>query len=360
MRESLGQQGEQVGATRLSARKRAILRSVIDHYVSEVRPVSSQAVAEGLGFSSATARNELSALEEQGFLRQLHTSGGRVPTDMAYRFFVEEMLNHLSHSLEQRTRVQSVYRQIGREIETLLEGTVDLLSSMTGQVAWVSLPETSALNVKSINFVEVDQTHVLIVLVTGDGSLQSRMATVELPVAQLETGRLAELLNNYLRGRSILEVDYSELQSILRQATDVPESMIRSISEFFSSLSGKRERVVFGNALRLVLEPEFTGRESINRVLSGIENKEAFVQVLRRQLTGEAMDTIIGSENSDSRLHECSLIVSRLDLGGGRDGTLGVLGPTRQHYDRTMSWVKLVGEAVARTVEELEGGGGQG
>lgn len=346
---------------RLSERKRAILRSVIDHYVAEVRPVSSQSVAEGLGFSSATARNELAALEEQGYLRQLHTSGGRVPTEQAYRFFVDELVTHLSHSLEQRARVQRVYSQIGREIETLLEGTIELLSTMTGYLAWVSLPETSPLSVKSINFVEVDASHMLIVLVTGDGALQSRMIEVGLPVAQLETGRLAEMLNRYLRGRSLLEVDYDEVRRVIREALDLPESMIRSISEFFSGLAGQRERILFGNALRLVLEPEFSNRESINRVLSGIENKDSFVASLRRQLTGDALDTIIGSENQDSRLHECSLVVSRLSLGDGREGTLGVLGPTRQHYDRTMSWVKLVGEAVAGAVAELERGpGGRG
>lgn len=346
---------------RLSERKRAILRSVIDHYVAEVRPVSSQSVSEGLGFSSATARNELAALEEQGYLRQLHTSGGRVPTEQAYRFFVDELLSHLSHSLDQRARVEQVYSQIGREIETLLEGTVELLSNMTGYVAWVSLPESSPLSVKSINFVEADATHVLIVLVTGDGALQSRMAEVGVPVAQLETGRLAEMLNRYLRGRSILDVDYAELQRILREALDLPESMIRSISEFFSGLAEQRERILFGNALRLVLEPEFSSRESINRVLSGIENKDSFVASMRRQLTGEALGTIIGSENLDCRLHECSLVVSRIGLGSGLVGTLGVLGPTRQHYDRTMSWVKLVGEAVASAVDELEQGpGGRG
>lgn len=355
MREGLQSSG------RLSERKRAILRSVIDHYVAEVRPVSSQAVAEGLGFSSATARNELSALEEQGFLKQLHTSGGRVPTELAYRFFVDELLSHLSHSLDQRARVQQVYSQIGSEIETLLEGTVELLSSMTGYLAWVSLPETSPLSVKSINFVEADATHLLIVLVTGDGALQSRLIEVGLPVAQLETGRLAEMLNRYLRGRSLLEVDYDDVRLVIRGALDLPESMIRSISEFFSGLAGQRERILFGNALRLVLEPEFTSRESINRVLSGIENKDSFVASLRRQLTGETLGTIIGSENADARLHECSLVVSRLDFGGGREGTLGLLGPTRQHYDRTMSWVQLVGEAVAGAMDELEQGpGGRG
>src|ERR1051325_4857055 len=107
----------------LSARKRVILRSVLDQYIREVHPVSSQAVAAGLELSSATVRNELAALEEQGYLRQPHTSGGRVPTDRAYRFLVEELVQRLSDTIAQRSRVSEVYRQLGTETEALLEAT---------------------------------------------------------------------------------------------------------------------------------------------------------------------------------------------------------------------------------------------
>src|SRR5688572_8807637 len=136
-----------LAAPSLSARKREILRSVIQRYVADVRPVSSQTLADDARVSSATVRNELAVLEELGYLRQLHTSGGRVPTDLAYRFFVEELVQRLTDTLSQRARVEQVYNQLGSEIEALVEGTLDLLTTMTGQVAWVSLPTAGALEI---------------------------------------------------------------------------------------------------------------------------------------------------------------------------------------------------------------------
>jgi len=337
----------------LSARKREILRRVLDHYISEVHPVSSQAVATELNLSSATIRNELAALEEQGFLRQPHTSGGRVPTDLAYRFLVEELVTRLSDTLSQRSRVSQVYSQLGSETEALLEGTLDILTEMTGYVAWVTLPAPTSLDIKSLNFVEVDRHELLLVLVTGAGLMQSRMLRVETPVKDLNLGLLAEQLNNYLRGRSVLDVDYSELNQIFQQTVQAPEHLLTALSDFFAGLAGRGERVQFGNALQLVLQPEFAQAGRLAGVMQALENKEAFAASLREHFTDAKLQTIIGSENSHPLLQECSLVLSRYQVAGSGGGTVGVLGPTRLMYARTLPWVQAIGEAVAAALSEL-------
>ncbi len=337
----------------LSERKRRILRAAIEHYVREVRPVSSQQLADGEGLSSATLRHELHSLEEQGYLRQLHTSGGRIPTDRAYRFFVEELISHLTATLSHENRVQQVYSQLAGETEALLQATLDLLTSMTGGVAWVSMPAPAALDIRSLSFVEVDTHSLLLVLVTADGALQSRLVHTEVPVVELHTGRLSEALNNYLRGRSVVDVDHSALQQAFRQTLNVPESLMAMLEDFLGGLARGPEKVVFGNALRLVLQPEFTSAENLSGVLSITDDKERFVRQLRTQLSLPGLQTIIGSENHDESLQQCSLVVSRYSLPGGLDGTVGVIGPTRQDYERTLSWVKVIGEAVARALSEI-------
>lgn len=343
-------------AAALSARKRDILRRVIDQYIREVHPVSSQAVASELDFSSATVRNELAALEEQGYLRQPHTSGGRVPTDLAYRFLVEELVGALSDTIAQRSRVSQVYRQLGTETAALLEGTLDILTEMTGYVAWVSLPETNTLNIKSINFVEVDERELLLVLVTGAGVMQSRLVTVDTPVKDLNPGLLAERLNNYLRGRSVMDVDYAELQRIFSSSVEASQHLIGALRDFFASLSSGGERVIFSNALQLVLQPEFARTDRLAGVMQALEDKEAFAASLRRQFDGSSVQTIIGTENDNPLLQECSLVLSRYSLPGGageNSGSVGVLGPTRLFYARTLPWVQAIGEAVAQALTEL-------
>jgi heat-inducible transcriptional repressor len=348
----------------LSARKRAVLRIVLDQYIREVHPVSSQAVAAGLNVSSATSlssatiRHELAALEEQGYLRQPHTSGGRVPTDRAYRFLVEELVAALSDTIAQRSRVSQVYRQLGTETEALLEGTLDILTEMTGYVAWVSLPVPSTLDIKSINFVEVDTRELLLVLVTGAGVMQSRLVTVDTPVKDLNPGLLAERLNGYLRGRSVLEVDHEEIQRIFAGTVEAPEHLIGALRDFFASLSARGERVLFSNALQLVLQPEFARADRLAGVMHALEDREAFAASLRRQFADAGgVQTIIGSENDNPLLRECSLVLSRYSLpGDAGEGSVGVLGPTRLFYARTLPWVQAIGEAVAQALSELGAG----
>ena len=340
----------------LSARKRDILRRVIDSYVREIKPVSSQQVAGMLNVSSATIRNEMAALEELGYLRQPHTSGGRIPTDKAYRFLVEDLLEHLAGTVDQRSRVAGVYEQLGSQTEALLEGTLDLLTEMTGYVAWVSLPTPTTLDIRAINFVEVDTHDLLIVLVTGGGVMQSRMLRVDVPAKDLSLGRLAEALNTYLRGRSVLEVDYDELRRIYREMLQVPEAILGTLQEFFTSLADSRERVMFGNALQLALQPEFMRVEQLNNIIAAIQDKERFIRSLRQQFSERRVQTIIGTENEDPNLHECSLVLSRYAVPEHGEGTIGVLGPTRLLYDRTLPWVKVIGEAVAGALETAASG----
>lgn len=338
----------------LTERKRIILRNVIQHYVAEVHPVSSASVAHDINVSSATVRNELAMLEEQGFLRQLHTSGGRIPTDQAYRFLVEELLGEVTETLSQRARVAEVYRQLGRETEALLEGTLDLLAQMTGYVAWISMPESSVLTIRNINFVELDHHELLLVLVTGSGTLQSKVVKTELGVKELNLGKLTEKLNNYFRGKAINEIDYQEIQAIFREVVEMPNKLVSTIEEFFSSLAACTEKVVFGNELQLVLQPEFTRMESLNTVLNVLQDRERFISLLRDQLKDRGIQTIIGTENAEKDLHGCSLVVSRYEVPNQGDGTVGIIGPTRQVYQRTLPLVKVVGEAIAKVLWEFD------
>lgn len=344
---------ETVSAQQLSPRKRDILRRVIDHYVREIHPVSSRLIADEVQLSSATVRNELAALEELGFLRQLHTSGGRIPTDLAYRFLVEELLRQLGQTLEQRGKVAAVYRQLSQETESLLEGTLDLLTQMTGYVAWVSVPGAAALSIRSLSFVEVEQEDLLIVLVADNGTMQSKLVHTGVPVRELSLGLLSERLNNYLRGKSLTEVDYEELRTIFVEFVDFPQALTHAIEDFFSTMVSGKDRLVFSNALQLMLLPEFADAHNLSPVVAAVDNRERFIRMLRAQLNDRQVQTIIGSENVDPALHECSLVFSRFAAAEDRHGTLGVLGPTRQLYSRTLPWVKVIGEAVAQVYLEL-------
>ncbi|MCB1188093.1 heat-inducible transcription repressor HrcA [bacterium] len=341
---------------RLTQRRRAILRHVISSYVRNVRPVSSSLISESVKASSATIRNELAALEEMGFLMQPHTSGGRIPTDLAYRYLVEELLADLSETLADRGRVAEVYSQLSSETESLFEGTLDLLTEMTGYVAWVSLPRPSSLEIRSLNFVEAGEQEILAVLVTATGVMQSRRIRVPLETSSLDLARLSESLTNYLRHRSIIEVDYQEMRRIFIETVNLPEGMYEAVSSFIEGMSFSGERVMFSNALKLVVQPEFSSSESLNSVVNVLQDRDRFIRNLRSRLNSRSVQTIIGSENSDPDLHQVSLVLSRYDVPHAGEGTLGIIGPTRLFYDRTLPWIKLIGESIASALSDSREG----
>jgi heat-inducible transcriptional repressor len=338
--------------SRLTERRRLILREVIGQYVRSVHPVSSQLISEHVKASSATIRNELAALEELGFLIQPHTSGGRIPTDQAYRYLVEELLQDLSETIADRSRVADVYSQLSSETETLFEGTLDLLTEMTGYVAWVSLPRPSTLEIRSLNFVELGDYELLAVLITASGVMQSRKISVPIRVPDLNLARLSEALTNYLRHRSIIEVDYEEMQRIFLQSVDLPSGLYEAVSSFIESMSFSGERVLFSNALKLVVQPEFSRSENLNSVISVLQDRDRFIRNLRGRLTSRSVQTIIGSENPDTDLHQCSLVLSRYQVPQSGEGTLGVIGPTRLQYHRTLPWIKVIGESIASALAD--------
>ncbi|HES58264.1 MAG TPA: hypothetical protein ENO21_02415 [Firmicutes bacterium] len=255
--------------------------------------------------------------------------------------------------MEQQARVAAVYSQLSSETESLLEGTLDLLTQMTGYVAWVSVPGVPALSIRSLSFVEVDQQDLLIVLVADNGAMQSKLVHTGVPVRDLSVGLLAERLSNFLRGKSLMDVDYGELRSIFLEFVDFPRDLAQAIQDFFSSMASGKDRLHFSNALQLVLQPEFADTHSLSPVVAAVEDRERFTRMLRAQLNDRQVQTIIGSENLDAALHECSLVFSKFAASEVEQGTVGVLGPTRQLYGRTLPWVKLVGEAVAQVYREL-------
>jgi transcriptional regulator of heat shock response len=173
------------------------------------------------------------------------------------------------------------------------------------------------------------------------------------PVHELSLGQLTERLNNFLRGKGLTDVNYEELRSVFLEFVNFPQDLATTIQDFFASMASGKDRLQFSSALQLVLQPEFADTHALSPVVAAVDNRDRFISMLRTQLNDRQVQTIIGSENLDPALHEVSLVFSKFGAGSDQQGTLGVLGPTRQLYSRTLPWVRLVGEAVAQVYREL-------
>ncbi|GAA2358023.1 heat-inducible transcriptional repressor HrcA [Nonomuraea africana] len=329
----------------LDDRKLAVLRAIVEDYVSTNEPVGSKALADrhNLNVSPATVRNDMAALEEQGYITQPHTSAGRVPTDKGYRLFVDKLSQIKPLSAAERRAIET-FLAGAVDLDDVVTRTVRLLAQLTRQVAVVQYPTLSQSTVRHLELVPLTDRRVMFVLITNTGRVEQRV--IELP-ERIEESRIAHL-------RAMLNacLDGCGLSQVPDQISDLPERLpvedrpaaATILSVLLETLVERHdEKIVFAGAANLAGADFTTG---LRDVLEALEE-----QVVLMRLLGETSDmptalTVrIGSENPYTGLRGTSLVAT----GYGSGARLGVLGPTRMDYPVTMGAVR----AVARYVSQI-------
>ncbi|MCW2880935.1 MAG: heat-inducible transcription repressor HrcA [Sphaerisporangium sp.] len=334
----------------LDERKLAVLRAVVEDYVSTNEPVGSKALAErhNLGVSPATVRNDMAVLEEQGYITQPHTSAGRVPTDKGYRLFVDRL-----------SQIKPLSGAERRAIETFLAGAVDLddvvtrtvrlLAQLTRQVAVVQYPSLIRSAVRHVELVPLAERRIMLVLITNTGRVEQRV--VELPDV-VEEDRIAHLravLNVCLDGCRLSRVPetVADLQERLPEEDRPVANTILSV--LLETLVDRHdEKIIFAGAANLAGDFSVGLRE----VLEALEEQVVLMRLLGEASDSAALTVRIGSENPYSGLHGTSIVAAGYGSGDNELARLGVLGPTRMDYPVTMGAVR----AVARYVGQILAG----
>ncbi|MEU8266486.1 heat-inducible transcriptional repressor HrcA [Sphaerisporangium sp. NPDC049002] len=334
----------------LDERKLAVLRAVVEDYVSTNEPVGSKALAErhNLGVSPATVRNDMAVLEEQGYITQPHTSAGRVPTDKGYRLFVDRL-----------SQIKPLSGAERRAIETFLAGAVDLddvvtrtvrlLAQLTRQVAVVQYPSLIRSTVRHVELVPLAERRIMLVLITNTGRVEQRV--VDLPDV-VEDDRIAHLravLNACLDGCRLNRVPetVADLHGRLPEEDRPVATTILSV--LLETLVDRHdEKIVFAGAANLAGDFSVGLRE----VLEALEEQVVLMRLLGEAGDSAALTVRIGSENPYSGLHGTSIVAAGYGSGDNELARLGVLGPTRMDYPVTMGAVR----AVARYVGQILAG----
>jgi heat-inducible transcriptional repressor len=336
-------------------RRFAVLQAIVADYVSTQEPVGSRTIVErhNLGVSSATVRNDMAVLEEDGLIAQPHTSAGRIPTDKGYRLFVDRIANVKPLSAAERRAVQS-FLEGAVDLDDVLRRSVRLLAQLTRQVAVVQYPTLTRSTVRHIEVVSLTPARLMLVLITDTGRVEQRVVELPVPVTESVVADLRTTLNGALRDRRL--TDAPEIVTALPEATG-PElrPLLTTMTTVLLETLVERpeERMVLGGTANLTRSAlDFPG--TIRPVLEALEE-----QVVLLRLIGEVQDPSrvlvrIGGENPYEGLRSTSVVT----VGYGSDerplGGLGVLGPTRMDYPGTMSAVA----AVARYIGQILATGG--
>jgi len=337
----------------ITERQKLILALVIKDYTDTIQPVGSARLVNkyGLDYSSATIRNDMAILTEEGYLRQPHTSAGRIPTEKGYRYFVRQLMGKPSLPAETKRTITHQFYQIGPDIDRWLQLTATVLAYQSKAASLVTAPHSAHLVYKHLELIDTQGRQVLMVLVLEGGEVRQQMLNLAEPVQQARLSEAAQNLNQSLEGLS-----FKEIQSINLHLDTLENDIFRLVLDDMKRACRLHTGEVYRDGLTNVLaEPEFEDREVAQNALKILEEHTLLDKLLTRTvLTNEenGVQVLIGGEGNWEELKDFSMVLSRYGVPGIVMGTLGVLGPIRMSYSRTISTVQFMAGLLSDFVNE--------
>ena len=338
----------------LPERDRRILGVLVQGYIDDGEPISSLWLADrGFGISSATLRNILSRLEEQGYVRQPHTSAGRVPTDLGYRCYVDQLLGE-RRSSRPAPQVEARLRRAGT-VDDLLSHASEEVARASQQLSFAISSGGETATLEHLEFVPLDGGKILVVVVSTGGHVAHKVISPAESHDLSELQQAANYLNSEFKGRSLVAIRQAVMQRLREERSLYDELMGRALrlaSTTFADLTS--EPAVFIQGRSLLLEdvgaesPDVT-LETLRTLLRMIEEKARLIQLLDDYISGDGVTVVIGSEHHLPDLQRFSLIACRYSDGHGT-GAVGVIGPTRMRYSRAINAVEGLSKAISRMV----------
>lgn len=328
----------------LDERKIKILNSIIQTYLETGEPVGSRTISRftDLKLSSATIRNEMSDLEEMGYILQPHTSAGRIPSDKGYRFYVD---NLMKVKTEEVVRQNEMMVQKVDKLEQVLKQVVKMLAANTNYASLITAPQSRKNKLKFIQLTPVDDEQLLAVIMLEGNIIKNKLLPLEEPVSKEETVKLNLLLNTYMQGLSLQEINMELIQSMKRQAEGHRQIVNELIDAVVDAIQEEDDTEIYTSGTTNLLKyPELGDREKTGQLLYALEEKQGLTELI----TGDGSDekkgiqVYIGSESPVQSMKDCSIVTATYELEEGVQGTIGIIGPKRMDYKKVVNNLETV------------------
>ncbi|MBP8628848.1 MAG: heat-inducible transcription repressor HrcA [Negativicutes bacterium] len=326
----------------LDERKQKILQAIIDDYISTAEPIGSRTIARkyNLGVSSATIRNEMADLELLGYLEQLHTSSGRVPSGKGYRLYVDDLLAPSKISEKEINLIASWYNSRTKSIEEVFQETAKIISRLTKNVSLVMAPQLSQSTFRCLQFVALDKNQAIVIVMTDAGFIENKIIDIPHGTSIEDLQKIATIINGHLSGLMLDEIKTSLIKKIKNEVNlDLFEATFDSILKALAI--EKKERLYLGGTTQLLSQPEFRNVEKVKDILTMLEEEQLLCDLLNSQ-NGDGVTVTIGQENKYSGIKDCSIIKATYHIKGKVIGTVAVLGPTRMEYGKIITLLEFM------------------
>ncbi len=330
----------------LDERKCKILQAVIRNYLETGEPVGSRTISKytDLNLSSATIRNEMSDLEEMGYIVQPHTSAGRIPSDKGYRFYVDTMLEEKEREVEE---LKGLLTEKDEKMDTLLKRVARVLAANTNYAAMITAPQYRGNKLKFIQLSRVDARQLLTVIVVEGNVIKNTILNVDEALDDETLLKLNILLNTHLNGLSIEEINLAMISDLKQQAgihSSIVSNVIDAVAEAIKS--DEDLKIYTSGANNILKYPELTdNREKASELINVFEEEQALTELVQENLSdenGTGIQVYIGNEMPVKSMKDCSVVTATYELGEGMRGTIGIIGPKRMDYDKVIGTLKTL------------------
>ena len=345
----------------LDARKVTILKAIIKTYLETGEPVGSRTISKfsDLKLSSATIRNEMSDLEEMGYILQPHTSAGRIPSDKGYRFYVDQILSEKDQEV---TEMKELMIQRVDRVELLLKKLAQVLAANTNYAALISGPQYHQNKLKFIQLSKVDVNKLLVVTVVEGNIIKNTIIDVKEPVGDEELLNLNILLNTSLNGLTIEEINLGVISRLKEQAGLHSQVGDLVLNEVADAIRADEEdlQIYTSGATNIFKYPELADGERASRLLSTFEQKDVLQDLIDEVNQNEnssdtGIQVYIGDEMPVQSMKDCSVVTANYELGEGLRGTIGIIGPKRMDYEKVLGTLKNLMTQLDMTFKKEKG-----
>lgn len=332
----------------LTARKKQILKIVVESYIDTAEPLGSKAIAERMPekVSSATVRNELSELSDMGYLEQPHTSAGRIPSPLGYRLYVNELMERKPISAEEAAQINDTLRQELKGTDQVIAKTGQMVSSFVDYPTYAVADHTADATVRRFELIAVDSASVIAVVMLSDSRVKSRLMQLSLPLEAETLPQISHLLNTHFTGIGSAEMN-AHLMNLSDQVSGQWFLLLNQVVEYAAELlkESQQHEVFTNGASQLLKFPEFRDIDKAHDLMHFMVDSKEQLPV---PADGRAMQILIGPENVNDALKESSVVVASYDIGDGMRGLVGVVGPTRMDYATVAARLSYFAESLTR------------
>ena len=331
----------------IDERKFQILKALIDDYIMTAAPVGSRTISRksGVGYSAATIRNEMSDLEELGYLAHIHTSSGRIPSHKAYRLYVDKLMKVVPLSSDEAASIRSHFSSRAGQVEEVVRQAAQVLSDVTRYTSIVTAPQAAQLKIKRLQVVPVSPGQGLMVIVTDSGIVRDAMINYSPALEPDHLYMISKMLSEKLENLPLeqLKPALGELQARLHDHEGLFDALIGAAD--VASEDTSPEDMVIGGPTNMLEYPEYSDVDKARTVLKVLENRDMLANMLRGSAHME-FTVRIGPENNVPEMQDCSLVTATYRIGDNNVGTIGIIGPTRMNYGKVIAVLDYMGKSL--------------